>query len=309
MVKSEEKLLFGSVILHHLYIVFLNTSSVHGLRVPDKRLWTAFLLIPLLILIAYYLRSPATTWYEKSLYMAITLATAGSFLRIFGISVQYISYSLVLVLISILITIPLMAHHHNQVRLMLFGLYLVEILLLISQLFDINQIVSILGPLVEVAIVLGILYYNYSMGFAFDELFIIIIVTLIGWYFGDFLYTLPVPSLIITTLFEQTLSLGQFSLIGGINPQFFLSLHMAEVFNILILQLMTRRSWNAMGIVIAGLDMTYPPLLAFRALFILVFLRKTVKTAPSKQMTTYPEDNPDSPLSTAETDNLESRAV
>ena len=114
------------------------------------------------------------------------------------------------------------------------------------------------------------------MGFAFDEIFIVVTATIIGWYFGEFINNFEVPALIISTLFEQTLSLGQFTIFTGINPEFFLSLHIAELFNIIAVEFITGRSWKAMAIIAIGVGMTYPPILFIRALLILLFLRNTI---------------------------------
>lgn len=281
----EERILITSILLHHIYIVLLNTSSVHGLPVPDKRLWTGFLVIFLLILMYYYLQNPASTWYEKALYMAVFLALTGSILRVVGFSVELVSYSLLLLIIAILTTIPLILHQHYQIRVFLLAVYILEILQLIAQVFNIANITPIVGPIVELIILIGLIYYNYSLGFMYDELFLVIIATIIGWYLGDLVASLDVPNLIASTLFTQTLAVDQFTVVAGIGPKFFLSLHFAEVFNLLMIQLLAKRSPRAIAIILAGLDMTYPPLMAFRALAILAFLRDTLNSESEKNST------------------------
>jgi len=294
MLKLQERLLIISIILHHLYIIFLNTSSIHGLVVLDKLIWTGLLSLFLIVIVYYYLREPTSTWYEKSLYFAIILGVLGSILRTFGFSTQIVSYAFLLIIIAILTTIPLIIHHHSQLRVMLLAIYTLEFIILLSRILKISNVIPVLGPIVELIIVFAIIYYNYSLGFQYDELFIIVLFTYVGWQVGIFVANLgsKVPFLIISTMFEQMLSVGQYNIAVGFfefDTSFFLSLHLAQMFNLIIIQILSRRSIRAIAVILTGIDMTYPPIMAMRAIAILAFLRNTLSPfGETKKMSQKP---------------------
>ena len=143
--QNQDKLVITTIILNHLYIVLLNTSAVHGLKIPNKQIFTGLLVVAMTVLIYYNMKKPAKYWYEKLLYYAIFLSYGAAILSSFGISVQVVSYSIVLIGISILTVIPLLAHKHKQISLMLFGLYVLEIMLLVARTFDLTYAKDFLG--------------------------------------------------------------------------------------------------------------------------------------------------------------------
>jgi hypothetical protein len=250
------------------------------------------LLIPIVYLSYQILTSQAKENYDKLLYFAIVVSVGGSLMQVIGISTQFLSYRLMLISSTTLTIAALALHPTNRIRYFTF-IYSVGNIILVFRLFSLSKALTFTLPVLELLIVIGIIYYNYKIGISFDELFVIIIVTTLGFYLGKFVTNFDVPTLILGTLFDQTLSLGQYTLtvqigaftLGSFNSEFFLALHMAEVFNIIVLHVIMRRSKIAMGLIISGIDMTYPPILAFRAMLVLLFMRKTMGTITDNSST------------------------
>lgn len=209
---------------------------------------------------------------EQALYIAIVIGIGGTVLRIFELGTYVFSYLLLMLVMAVLTAIGIWELKHRRFRAYLILLVGAIIFLLGTEFFN-KLTTNYIGPLLELAILLGIIYYNLSFRQDSAEFFFIIIFSAFGFQLGTYINGLDVPPLIISTIFEQTLNASQYSVTGFFNPEFFFSLHMAEIFNLIALQVFKGRSWTSNALIFAGLDLTYPPLAVFRAMAVLVLIR------------------------------------
>ncbi len=277
--------LLGTIILHHIFILMRDTSAMHGMVLPSIEIWTFVLFIPLAILSAYLLSKPAKELNLQFLYIAVILSLSSTILRSFNFSTYFMSYGLLLVMISLFTIMAL----YKQ-RKIIFQIYvltsIIALIILFITSFYINFpniAITLLGIFFEVALLTSIIIYNTHLKLKNKQLIIIFISSIIGLIIGYMIIYLDnndinsVPALILRTVFEQTLGISQFSftLFNFIEfkTEYFFIIHFIEIFNVGAILLVKKRSIPAISLILTGFDLSYPPLSWMRALAVLLYLK------------------------------------
>lgn len=271
-----------TVVLHQAYILFTDTTSIHGINAPNVRIWTFFLLLISLfifyfILLDYY-SSPQKN--SKLFIIAIILAIGTSILRGFGFSEYYVVYGTFLLIINAIVFYIIVQEKHYVLKLYT-TIFAFSWILLFADVYNLKKyFVSIFGPLFELFLIIGICGFVYKSKPDIIEYVILIIGGLIGYFVGQFVLSQDVPALILRTVFEQTLTLGEYSSTIKIIPyttDMFFVLHFIEVFVVGLLLILRRSSFKSLTIIFAGFDLTYPPLSLIRIIALYLFFRQVGK--------------------------------
>ncbi|MCY3410631.1 MAG: hypothetical protein INQ03_03235 [Candidatus Heimdallarchaeota archaeon] len=277
----QNKIIFITLILNIIYILMTDTTSMHKIVLPSVEIWSLILLIPIMVLIIAMVE-PTTERWQQVLTIAIFISTTLTLLRAIDWTYNTTVYGYAVLLGSIATLVPL--YLINKESLFYYRLTLTAIIIIdLMNILQINAYNTYLGSLFELFILICIIVYLYNSKLNKMELIIIISLAVIGLGLGYFLTTVGegedrLVFLIIGTVFSQLLGVSQYS-IFFITPQMFFALHFAEIFGLGVFLVLRKKSLIIVNIVLTGLEVTFAPLVALRALAIMIYLKFTISAS------------------------------
>lgn len=265
-------ILFLGILLRIVNKLFDDMKPKHNLKTIPLQYWTAILLVFLLASSIPLLWNAKPNLQNNILAYAIMMSFISSILDILEISLDILAYKIVLTFISIFTLISLLKAKGSFSRIYL-GLFLLTFFDFLTILYE-RSIYKDLRIFFEILFVFGVGYYIFKAKFNWKQLAVLTTTAVIVRELSINIYAnrltddKDLPFLIFSTVFNQLL--GSYSVKtdfygAKITSEMIFVLHFTE-FAILIFALYFKRpSLVLLIILMTGFDMTYAPVVGFRA--------------------------------------------
>ncbi|MCE7736264.1 MAG: hypothetical protein GPJ54_15390 [Candidatus Heimdallarchaeota archaeon] len=278
-IKPSDIVLLG-VALNILNILFTDTASVHELTPLPRSITTSILLLLVVVSAIPILWNSSTSNQNLLLSGAVILSIAGSILSIFDFTINIIGYRILIDLISILTILSLYQIKTNEGRLYvgMLGVMLIDLQTLLFTNLSVDWFVSLLSALFELLFIGALLFYIYKSKLNDIQFGIIAGLTLISIGLNRLVLERDTPLLIIRTVIEQLLGIREFAIdlfLFELTKDMLFTIHMVEFIILTVVLILNRPSKLFITIIMCGFDLTYPPLVGFRALAIMYYVNRS----------------------------------
>lgn len=278
-IKPSDIVLLG-VILNILNILFTDTSSVHNLApLPRSTITTIFLLFLVVASIPILWNSSSSI---QNLFLsgAVILSIAGSILSIFDFTFNIIGYRVLVDLISIFTILSLYQTKSKEGRIYvgMLGVMLIDLQTLLFTNLSADWFVLLLGALFELLFFGALVFYIYKSKLNDIQFGILAGLTLISIGLSQLILDRDTPLLIIRTVIEQLLGIREFAInlfLFELTKDVLFSIHMVEFIILTVVLIFNKPPKLLITIIICGFDLTYPPLVGFRALSIMYYVNRS----------------------------------